>query len=180
MNYADGHYQVDYSAFDQVEKIPTPTISAKKQTKKCSREARDEERGNGSSVRTLSAPNSNSNQNTLRTHPENSVKVRRVDLPLMRPLPKVSTMSVGSASTLPSGGVCRNKNSVITRPKDQVQNNNKDQQRPTSMIVGSNTDQGNKNSVIIRPKDQVQSNNKDQQRLNSMVVSSNPHNRKTP
>lgn len=31
LNFADGSYQVDYSAFDKVEKVDTPTTSAKQQ-----------------------------------------------------------------------------------------------------------------------------------------------------
>lgn len=62
LNFADGCYQVDYSAFDKVEKVDTPSTSAKHQM-----DAR-----NKSSGRSQSAPNEN----------RESLQVRLLDQPV--------------------------------------------------------------------------------------------------
>ena len=136
LHYAEGRYQVDYSAFDQVEKVvEAPTTSAKQQAKSSRGSRKGERKDSSTRTRAVSAPNPTparvqSNQLTLPR-----VNMRSVDLP-SRPLPKVS-MPLGSSSTLPSAAAWRQKvrQNSVDKANSQLQSNRNQQHRPTSMIV---------------------------------------------
>ena len=130
LHYTEGCYQVDFSAFDQVEKADIPSTSAKHQIESSQEPPRTREQRRNSSTRTHSAPNPTVSTDYKRVRPigDALVQVQHKQAVAGRPKPPSDISTVQMKPMLASSNVCRQNGQLI--PKREYY-----QQRPSSLIL---------------------------------------------